>query len=154
MRRYAVMALVIGLLIAADKKEDLSKKDLNELQGEWVGVSAEVRGRPVPAELVKDSRMTVQGNKMTFRSGGKTTESIFTLDPAKNPKEIDFTSKDKNGTKTRAIYFLEGDQLKLCIAWATKKVFGKDNDKLEEGKRPTKFDSNQGGLLILKRHKK
>lgn len=60
-----------------------------------------------------------------------TSLKIASLDPAKKPKEIDFRSADdKDKDVVKGIYELDGDDLKLCLAFKTE--------------RPTKFAAQKG----------
>jgi uncharacterized protein (TIGR03067 family) len=147
MTRYAVVVLAVGLLIGADKKDD-AIKELKKFQGEWVPVSVEVNGKAAPAEALKDVKVTVKGNKITFKEGAKTMEGTFTLAPTKKPKQIDATAKEKDKEfKTIGIYEFDGDKLKIC-------------DTLAGGERPKKFSSKGGTqknpiiLTVYKRAKK
>src|SRR5260370_33781575 len=103
-----LIILVAGSLCAADtSKEDAVKKDLQELQGEWVMVSSEREGQKTPEELVKTFKRKVTGNKFTVNwegeDGAHTVSGEMTLDPTKKPKAMEalFTegpSKDMTST--------------------------------------------------------
>ena len=65
MRKLVLVALLAGLLVAADKKEDAAKKDLAKMQGEWIAVASESGGitigeqeiRPLKVKLIiKDDK--------------------------------------------------------------------------------------------------
>jgi len=70
----------------------------------------------------------------------------FTIDPAKNPKQIDYamTGGPTTGKTQLGIYELEGDTVKFCFA-----APGKD--------RPPDFTTKEGSsrtLSVWKREKK
>jgi uncharacterized protein (TIGR03067 family) len=148
MKVPVVLVLAVGLLVGADKKDEV-KKELKKFQGEWVPVSMEINGQAMIEAELKGMKLTVKGNKATFQVGGETFEGTFTLDPTKKPKQIDGKAKGTQGkdVKTVGIYEFDGDKLKICDTWAA-------------GKRPTKF-STKGGtpkntivLVVYKRVKK
>jgi uncharacterized protein (TIGR03067 family) len=148
MKKHVVVVLAVGLLIGADKKDE-AKKELKKFQGEWVPVSVEINGKAIPEEAIKNVKVTVKGNKLTFTEGGTTIEGTFTLDPTRKPKQIDGKAKGPQGkeVKTIGIYELDGDKLKIC-------------DTLAGGERPRKFSSKGGTpknpitLTVYKRAKK
>src|SRR5690349_18206386 len=81
------------LLLGADAKDD-AKKDLARLQGTWVMAALEIDGKPVPAEKLRDTTLTVRGDKYIVRVKDKMYESNFTLDPGQSPKAIDLFFPD------------------------------------------------------------
>jgi uncharacterized protein (TIGR03067 family) len=89
-----------------------TKQDADAIQGTWIVVAGEVLGKPLPAKTHPISYVFA-GDKYTYREGTSSTEASFTLNPAKNPKQIDVKSKD--GFTQLGIYELKGDELKLCI---------------------------------------
>src|SRR5262245_38775005 len=86
-------SLTVGLLVGANGAEQAAQAtDEKKLQGEWYWVSAEVNGAKKPADdfEAKQVLTVIQGDKMQVVHKGKAgQESIFRLDAAKNPKEID-----------------------------------------------------------------
>ncbi|MCI0643248.1 MAG: TIGR03067 domain-containing protein [Gemmataceae bacterium] len=123
------------------------RKELKELQGTW---STEKDGKSASMVISKKDftfTMTAEGKKGVAKG-------TVTIDPAKNPKHIDFTIKEGDGEfekyagKTSvAIYELKGDTLR----WSANEP-GKDA-------RPTAFPEKDGDsgdhlTLTLKREKK
>jgi RNA polymerase sigma-70 factor (ECF subfamily) len=128
----------------ATKAQDADKKtDKDKLQGTWVPVTVEFRGRKVSEQEIKDKNfeMIFTGDKVTIpTSQGDTQEVTYKLDPAKKPKHIDFLiSKDE---PSKAIYLLQGDTLKVCMPM-------KEGDE-----RPTEFESKTGTSILLMELKK
>lgn len=147
MRPLGLTALAVGLLLAADSKDDAAKKDLALFQGKWVLISAQRDGKKTPEEEVKKITLTIQGNKyVLFKDGEVISEGTFTLDPTKRPKQIDETAtagpnKDKSFL---AIYEIDDEHHKICFA-----APGKG--------RPTAFSSEPGSghlLQVWKREKR
>jgi uncharacterized protein (TIGR03067 family) len=123
--------------------DDASKADLKKMQGKWKLVSIINDGK---AETTVTATWTVSGNKIVFSSNPKgKLQDEFTLDATKDPKAMDIRSiRDKEKPQEfKAIYALQGDELKICVD-----VSGKG--------RPTDFESRAGSscrLITLKRVK-
>ncbi len=123
------------------------------LDGGWVHVAAEYRGKPVPPEQAKDqfpSEMLIKGDQYGITWAGTQHEGGLRIDPTKNPAEIDFTGSVFAGLKPRkAIYELHGDRLgdrlKLCLPFV-----GPNADP----PRPTSFTTDpqsQNAVLTYRR---
>jgi len=121
-----------------------TKADKEKLQGTWALVSAQTGGREAEDEEAKQMKMlkfVFKGDKLTAK-----TESEYSIDPGKKPKEIDLKVNDgpqnERGT-WKGIYELKGDQLTLCLA-------------LPDENRPSEFVTRNGEksmMLKLKREK-
>jgi uncharacterized protein (TIGR03067 family) len=140
MKAPALMALIAGLLIAADAKEDEAKKDMEKMQGTWLLVSGERDGKKFTDEEIKQAKLIVKGDTWRIPKSevGTAQEGTFTLDPTKTPKWTDSmngTGPDK-GKTWKGIYELEGDTQKVCLAPP-----GKD--------RPKEFATKAGSGYIL-----
>src|SRR5262249_28723247 len=68
----------------------VTKKELDRLQGEWTMVLLEQRGRKVRDEIVKQFKLTVKGDLWadTAARGQETaqTRTVITIDPSEDPK--------------------------------------------------------------------
>ena len=151
MRRHALLALALGLLLAADAPtQDATKKDRDKLQGTWRVVSVDDGDKKAPADFWKRFSYTFQGDTVRFL-GDNTTPGAdltftYTLDAAKKPKAIDLKiikSGDKKdiGKTQLGIYRLDGDSLTICAG----------------DRRPTEFAANaklHTAVVVLKREKK
>lgn len=110
MRRNALLILVVGLLIAADAKEnDAGKNEVKKLEGTYVMVSGEAKGEKLPEKTIKNAKLTIEGNKHIAHVGEDTIIGTHKLDPTKKPKEIDAmdTEGPFKGTTTLGIYKVE-----------------------------------------------
>ena len=156
MRMHRLIVVVIGSwiamassLAAADdtEKQEAVKKELKRFEGNWVMVSAERNGVEAPKDFVNKVRMTIKGDKFTFKEGESTIEGTIVLDPSKKPRAYD-ASATQNGKKmsTVGIYEFDGDTLKVCYT-------------PEGGERPKEFatkggtDDHQIILAVYKRQK-
>lgn len=134
-----VLLLTVGVLIAADARED-AKKDIEKMQGTLVLVSGERDGKKFTDEEIKQSKLIIQGDtfKIPKSTVGTSQEGTFKIDPSKTPKQIDSTagSGTDKGKISLGIYELDGDTQKFCFAPP-----GKD--------RPKEFSSKPGSGHLL-----
>jgi uncharacterized protein (TIGR03067 family) len=143
MRRIPLLMaglLVGGLTFAAE-----ADKDLDKLQGTWVRVSVVRDGKEVPADDLKNIRLTIKGDKYTLDEGKEKRSGTFKLDASKAPRRLDIVSDagPNKGKTLKAIYKIEGDTFTYCVAGP-----GKD--------RPTEFSSKEGSghTLLVNKHEK
>jgi uncharacterized protein (TIGR03067 family) len=145
MRRFALLAVTLGLVAAAPVPE--KKDELKKFAGDWVFASWEQAGQQLPEENLSQAKWSVKGNKYTFEMGPNKEEGTIKLDPAKKPATIDLTitSGSDKGKEQLGIYRVERDGIVFCLA--------RPGDK----ERPTAFaakDDNGHMLLTIKRAKK
>jgi len=139
--KYALTALVVGLLLGAEQKKGDAKKDQEALQGTWKVVTVEHDGKAEkdPGDFV----MTFSKDTFTVKKGDEViVKGTFRLDPAKKPRAIDMAIKEAkkeqdNGKEVHGIYELDGDSLKWCAA------------EPGETDRPKEFATRSGGKHIL-----
>lgn len=155
--KHSVMLLVaLGVSAAVaggdDKKDDPAKDDLKALQGTWITMKLVTNGQTLidlkePPKEGSAATITYDGHKWVIKLG----ETVFAtgtskLDPTKKPKQIDLSNESgpDKGKTLLAIYELDGDEYKACIA-----APGKE--------RPTEFSSKEGSgqrLIINKKQKR
>jgi len=134
------LVLTVGLLIAADTKNDATKKDAEKLQGTWMAETLEEGGKKAPDMLLKDIRYkwVFKDDKLGIQDGPQQLKGSYKLDAAKKPKTIDVTliRKAEGGGKESAtvviqgIYEFDGAQLKICVTGGKErpKEFTSPND--------------------------
>jgi uncharacterized protein (TIGR03067 family) len=155
MKRYLLMILAVGLLLAADEpKEEAVKKEMKKLEGTWTQVSVVVNGEKVPEDKAKALTLILDAaGKWSMKVDGKTvSEGTFKIDPSKKPKTADFlgTDGDFKGKTTLDIYEFDGDTLRFCY------VLPEKDKERPTKERPSKFASEAGSghiLSSLKREK-
>jgi uncharacterized protein (TIGR03067 family) len=159
-----ITRVILGLLafvslLGADEPAKDQKKELELLQGDWVLVSSEARGkRHIPASgeaslTIKDDQWIVkfkngkalaQGESIVQTQDGVEITSTFKIDSSKDPKTIDLKKRISGEERTTlCIYKVDGDILTIC-----KTVDGKE--------RPKEFKTTkeEGLLSVYKRVKK
>lgn len=147
MRRAAIaLVLAASAVVGAAPTEDVAKQDAQKLQGAWKAVSVEDGGKKRPDDHIKDWVLLIEGERMTAKDRDETLDqSTFKLDPSKKPAAIaiTYTSGPDKGKTLHGIYAVEGDALKICVAF-------------DEKETPKEFVSKQGTdqtLVVLKRDK-
>jgi uncharacterized protein (TIGR03067 family) len=148
MKTRCLAVLAVGLLLAADAKDD-KKKELDKLQGTWTATTVEYNGEKVLGDSIKELKVVVEGDKLTVKGEDeevkKYGKATLAIDPSTTPKilDISITSGDEKGTTFLAIYELDKDEWKLAL-----KPFAKE--------RPAKPDGKGDGevLIVFKREKK
>jgi uncharacterized protein (TIGR03067 family) len=144
MTRSLVMALAVGLLLAADD----AKKDKEQLQGSWRPVSGEQGGKI--DQNAKEHLLIFDGDTFTIKRGDQLLlKGTFTLDPSQSPKAIDMKITEGHGDSDKGkevhgIYALDKDTLKWCTA------------EPGSNERPKEFTTKEGTrhlLVTLKKEK-
>ncbi|HMF15459.1 MAG TPA: TIGR03067 domain-containing protein [Gemmataceae bacterium] len=146
-RILTVVVLLAGIATWAgaddgDKKEAV-QREMKKFEGTWVMTSGENDGKPVAADVVKKSRLVIQGNRHTVKIGDDTYVGTHVLDPTKSPKTIDVkdTEGPFKGKTLKGIYELTDEAFRICIA-------------PPEKDRPTEFTTKSGTGMLLHEWKK
>jgi uncharacterized protein (TIGR03067 family) len=115
-------------------------QDLRALEGDWRFTSLEVDGRAVPAGLIAESRVLIDGDRFRTESPEGTYEGVFTVDVEQTPPHIDieFVEGPEAGNRSDGLYELDGDRLTLCLG-------------LVGAPRPTAFVTKPGSGHALER---
>jgi uncharacterized protein (TIGR03067 family) len=115
MTRTFVLLTLIALSSAAPTQEDAIKKDLAELQGTWKISALEINGNQVAVENLASAQVVIKDNQYQVAIGKEKYTVTITLDPSKNPKELDMMFNDgaDKDRVARAIYKLDKDSFTL-----------------------------------------
>ena len=124
---------ILGCQATHDDKSSTGD-DRRKAEGTWTLVSGESEGTPLPEQGVKNSKLTIVGDRYTVQLGDLgTKKGTQTLDSAKTPKWID--AQDTEGPtvgKNLGIYEFTADgDFRVCFA-----ATGKE--------RPTEFTTKPG----------
>jgi uncharacterized protein (TIGR03067 family) len=157
MTRFAVPALALTLTALVG---GCQKSDRQLAQGEWAIAFVESPdGAPGPGEVLKDLAVVVKGDRIsiTHTTSKERVSALFTLDPTKDPKELDapevFVSREGADEVTapvagHGIYKFEGDELVIAMSVGV----GKDQPRPTEFKPSVSLDKNRTVLVFhLKR---
>jgi len=134
------------LLSAWAEDTEAAKKDMAQLQGEWLMVSGSADGQAMPDDTVKQMKRVCKGDETTTTMAGQLfMKAKISINPSKKPKIIDYEMVEgfTKGKKQLGIYEVEGDTFKSCFA-------GPGED------RPADFSSKPGDrrtLSVWKRQK-
>jgi len=115
-------------------------EQLRAFEGEWHFASLEVEGRAMPAAMIGQSRMLIDGDRFRMESPEAQYEGVFTIDVEAHPPQIDieFVEGPEAGNWSYGIYQLAGDDLLLCLG-------------LTGAPRPTQFATSAGSGHALER---
>jgi uncharacterized protein (TIGR03067 family) len=119
MFRVPIALLLSIAVFAGPETSDEPNKaaaDLKKLQGQWTMAALEVNGEVVPPAKLEGTVLTIKDDTYKTDVKGKTTACKLTLDPGKDPKEIDMLFLDgvnKDMTQ-KGIYKFDGDTFQLA----------------------------------------
>jgi RNA polymerase sigma-70 factor (ECF subfamily) len=131
-----------------DKKADKVKEDKDAILGTWKVEKVEVDGMDGSDNTeeglkFKGAMLTFTADKIAAKSGEKSVELTYKLDPSAKPKTIDL---DNGGGKSwMSVYSLDGNTLKIC------------SPREPGGNRPAEVGTKEGSssfMLVLKREAK
>jgi uncharacterized protein (TIGR03067 family) len=144
--RASIILLGVVFLGSPQGGQDVLKKEMARLDGEWSMVSGEADGQAMPADIAKTGKRIAKGGETTILFGDKVfLKAKYTIDPTKKPKTIDYmmTEGFTKGKTQLGIYEIDDDTVKFCFAAPDKE-------------RPTEFTSKPGSghtLSVWKRNK-
>jgi uncharacterized protein (TIGR03067 family) len=119
------------------RKSMMIQKDYEALTGRWQLVQSIVDGKPVPETELRNTVLITDHDTFRFPADagvGTAPQGRFTIDPTKNPKEVDSTALagPNKGEITRGIYeIMDPNNKRAC--------WGRPG-----GPRPTDFTSAPG----------
>ena len=119
MNPRTLMVLIAATIIAADDpKDDAVKKDLDQLKGAWTATSYVKDAKPAPEPELKMMKLVIAGDQVTFTKGKDLRKATYKLDPTQKPKAVDIVMVDgpDKGKTLQAIYEINGDEFKICLA--------------------------------------
>ena len=91
--------------------------DLQNLQGAWRVTALEMNGAAMPAAMLANAKIVVDGTRFTSLGMSAVYEGEMTIDETTNPKSfsLKFAAGPELGAVNRAIYALDGDSWRLCL---------------------------------------
>lgn len=119
---------------------------LRSMEGTWSFRSLEIDGNTLPASMLGNSSLLIDGDRFRMESPEATYEGIFTIDIEASPHriDIDFVEGPEAGNRCEGLFQLDGDQFTLCLG-------------LVGSKRPERFATSPGSghafeHLVRKEH--
>ena len=136
MIHYVLIALVSVNSSWIDKTD--AKQDLELMQGDWVIASAELSGKPMPEEVTKTIKLTIEGDKYIVSTPSGADKGVCQLNSEVSPRTLEITGVEgpNKGKKIPAIYEVKDGELKVCYDLSGKEF-------------PKEFKSTDGTLLFL-----
>jgi uncharacterized protein (TIGR03067 family) len=141
-----VLSLTVAVAAATAAPAQDTRKDMQELEGTWKFVSAEMFGKKLGERDLDLEKIVVQGDTITLqRPAGRESKPLtFVLTPTRTPRTIDLlTVKDEAAKVWKGIYAVDGDELRLCLPYVRKG--GGNTDPV----RPESFDTAGRPHLVI-----
>jgi uncharacterized protein (TIGR03067 family) len=144
--RLTARAFAIGLVVClcavvgarARAAQDPTAEEFKKLEGGWIVVAAEQRGKPFDA--IRGGALVIEGRSFLLRTAAKNEfKGELTIDPTKSPRQLDFIHA-QGGVVWNAIYTVDEETFRLNYVEAG----GRDP-------RPTLFatSSESAGTVIV-----
>lgn len=131
--RYTAVVFLFGVAtLAAQPSDDAVKKEMKLFQGKWQATFAQsFDGQEQSAVEIELTKLEVDGDQFTLKTGSLTVKGTFKIDPTKKPKAIDIYFGNNPEPGLRGIYEIKDDTRRSCFSMP-----GKD--------RPTEFKKGKG----------
>jgi uncharacterized protein (TIGR03067 family) len=143
MRFCRLIVAVAALCLSASSvfTQDQKAAELAKLQGGWMVVAAEQRGKPL--DSIRGGGLVIEGTTFFLRTAAKNEfKGDIRIDPTKSPKQLDFVHAT-GGVVWQAIYTVDEETFRLNYVEAG----GRDS-------RPTLFATSAdsaGTVIVLNR---
>jgi uncharacterized protein (TIGR03067 family) len=136
MRYFSFAALLACSTAVAQPSDDAVKKELKLFQGKWQATFAQgFDGKEQTNVETELTKLEVDGDKFTLKTGSLTVSGTFAVDPSKKVKTIDIFFNNATEPTLRGIYEIKGDTRRSCFSMP-----GKD--------RPTEFRKEKGYQIL------
>jgi uncharacterized protein (TIGR03067 family) len=127
--------LLFAMPLLADRVSTVIR-DLENLQGTWVFTAEEEKGEKCPVPLGWGSKYMFKRSTYTIpawldEEERHTERGAVRINPLTNPKEITMYNGRTRRLVTSGIYELDGNRLKICLAYPRPKEF--DSSKTANG---------------------
>ncbi len=93
---------------------------LRRMEGTWGFRSLEVDASAMPASMLTNSSLLIDGDRFRMESPEGPYEGVFTIDVEHSPHliDIDFVEGPEAGNRCQGIFELDGDRFLLCLGLA------------------------------------
>jgi uncharacterized protein (TIGR03067 family) len=134
-----LLLLNVGFLVFTPLQNQKAEEDWKMIEAAWIPVVAELGGKPLPEEYLKDTKLVLTDGRYTYMND----QGTYKLIPAEKLKAMDITGAEgpNQGKTLLAIYELTGDTLRICY-------------DLEGKTRPSEFATKTGTQQLLVSYKR
>ncbi len=94
--------------------DQTAAEDLKKLQGVWEVASGEINGSAITGSEIPSLTLTIKDKNYEVDRDGGTDRGSFSLDPSKQPKQMDINAG--SGDTLLAIYETTADGFRVCYA--------------------------------------
>jgi uncharacterized protein (TIGR03067 family) len=117
--------------------------DLKAMEGKWKVETAEVGGKVIDIEGLRNLVVTITGDHYELMTADGPDAGTLKLDETAKPKTMDATDTEGSdvGKVIKAIYEITGDTMRVCYA-------------IEGGERPTELATKEGSPWLLVTYKR
>jgi len=138
-RYHFLISLFVALVTFTTCRGD-GPVNTKNLQGVWTCTSATIDGKALAEEAARNLKLTLTADRYKTERGEQVLfDSTYSIDPTKNPPQIDMigTEGELKGKAALGIFKLDGDLLTICYVMPGKE-------------RPTAFASQpQSGAFLV-----
>ncbi len=118
--RFALLfaALALAAPAAAVAQEQPAQEELKKLSGTYFMVRGEEAGKPIPPEIVRTAKLTLEGNSHVVKLGDETIRGTHTVNPLEKPRSINATDTMGRfaGKTVKGIYKFEDETFTVSFA--------------------------------------
>lgn len=93
---------------------------LRSIEGKWAFRALEVDANVMPASMLTNSFLLIDGDRFRMESPEATYEGIFTIDVEAAPHriDIDFVEGPEAGNCCEGLFEIDGDRMRICLGLA------------------------------------
>ena len=136
MRFCTIAMFLVCSTVLAQPSDDEVKKEMKLFQGKWQATFAQSFDGQAQSDIeIELTKMEIDGDKFTLKTGSLTVNGRFSVDPTKKPKEINVYFGDSDDNPLKGIYEIKDGTRKSVFAMP-----GKD--------RPKEFTKDKGNQVL------
>jgi uncharacterized protein (TIGR03067 family) len=133
---FIVLLMFAGAALCAQPSEEEVKKEMKRFQGKWQATFARSFDGQEQSNVEIDlTKLEVEGDAFTLKTGSLTVKGRFSVDPTKKVKQIDVFFGDSKDNPLKGIYEINGDIRRSCFSMPGKE-------------RPTEFKKKKGYQIL------
>lgn len=116
--RLAMLAAALAASCAVAAQDQTGQEELKKLSGIYTLVRGEEAGKPIPPEIVRTAKLTLDGDRHVVQLGEETIRGTHTVNPLEKPCSIDATDTTGRfaGKSVKGIYKFEDETFTVAFA--------------------------------------